>query len=206
MSAPTQTEQEVALLSIARFLESRALPYMVIGGMANAVWGVPRATLDVDVSVWAPPGPPEELLRAFAGPFRVLPKDPPRFVAETRVLPVETRDGVRVDVIFALLPFEEEAIQRAVVREVSGQPVRFCTAEDLVLLKIVSERPRDQEDVRQILARQAAHLDRDYLDPRVEELAFLLERPELADDYRRQLDGDSPSRGDRLLPDDDSGR
>ncbi len=185
MNASESSEQESALVSVARFLDANRLPYMIIGGMANAVWGVPRATLDVDVTVWAPPGPPAEVLHAFDGPFRVLPREPARFVAETRVLPLETPDGVRVDVIFGLLPFEEEAIRRAVVREVCGQAVRFCTAEDLVLLKIASTRPMDREDVRQILARQAEALDGEYLDPRVEELASLLERPELAEEYRQ---------------------
>lgn len=187
MIAGPATEQEAALLSIARFLDAQALPYMVIGGMANAVWGVPRATLHVDVTVWAPPGPPEAIIRSFDGPFRVLPEDPVQFVADTRVLPLETHEGVRVDVIFALLPFEEEAVRRAVARHLAGERVRFCTAEDLVLLKFASERPKDREDVRQILLRRATQLDRAYLDPRVEELAFLLERPELADEYRRLL-------------------
>jgi hypothetical protein len=35
------------------------------------------------------------------------------FVRDTRVLPVETEDGVRIDIIFGMLPFEEEAIRRA---------------------------------------------------------------------------------------------
>ena len=181
------TAQEAALVAIARFLDDHGLPYMVIGGMANALWGVPRATLDVDVTVWAPPGPPDATLALFDGPFRVRPADPRAFVRKTRVLPLETDDGVRIDVIFAMLPYEENAIRRAVVHTVSGYPARFCRAEDLVILKIISERQRDRDDVRAVLHRQRETLDRAYLDPRIAELAELLERPEIAEDYRRWL-------------------
>ncbi len=178
---------ESALVSVARFLDAQALPYMVIGGMANAIWGVPRATLDVDVTVWAPPGPPPDVLAAFDGPFQVRPAKPLEFVRDTRVLPVETLDGVRIDVIFGMLPFERDAISRAVTRTIQGSPVRFCTAEDLVLLKIMSERPRDLDDVRHVIREQIRDLDRDYLDPRVAELAVLLERPEIESGYVEML-------------------
>jgi len=38
--------QENTLVAVARLLDKHGLPYMVIGGMANAVWGVPRSTLE----------------------------------------------------------------------------------------------------------------------------------------------------------------
>jgi hypothetical protein len=41
------TSQEEALASLAQLLERHQLAYMVIGGLANAVWGEPRATLDI---------------------------------------------------------------------------------------------------------------------------------------------------------------
>ena len=36
-------------------LESRHLPYMIIGAMAVAIWGQPRATADVDFTVLTDP-------------------------------------------------------------------------------------------------------------------------------------------------------
>ena len=46
------TAQEDALAQLAALLEDTRVPYMVIGGLANIVWGEPRATLDIDVTVW----------------------------------------------------------------------------------------------------------------------------------------------------------
>ena len=116
-----------------------------------------------------------------------LPEDPPAFVRETRMLPLEAPSGVRIDVAFAMLPYEEEAIRRAVVREIGGARVRVCTPEDLVLYKIVSDRPRDLDDVRGILRRMGRELDRGYLDPRVERLAEATEESEVAERYSRLL-------------------
>jgi hypothetical protein len=92
-----------------------------------------------------------------------------------------------VDLIVAGLPYEESAIRRAVRVDVAGKDVRFCTAEDLVLHKIVSDRSRDRDDVEGIIGRQGKRLDRTYLDPLIDELARGLERPDLADFYRACL-------------------
>jgi hypothetical protein len=45
------TTQEQALVRLAQLLSEHGIPYMVIGGLANAVWGEPRTTLDIDVTV-----------------------------------------------------------------------------------------------------------------------------------------------------------
>jgi len=182
------TDQENALVEIARTLDGHRIPYMVIGGIANALWGVPRVTLDIDVTVWVEPRSPSDIIPLLSETFHVRPSDPEAFVEQTRVLPLTTSDGVAIDVIFGMLPFEEEAVHRAVTEVVSGQPVRFCTAEDLVIMKIISERPKDQDDVLAILKRRGGKLDRSYLDPRIEELANLLERPRIRSDYLRWLD------------------
>ena len=46
------TSLERALVRLALTLSANGIPYMIIGGMANAVWGEPRATLDIDATVW----------------------------------------------------------------------------------------------------------------------------------------------------------
>ena len=90
--------------------------------------------------------------------------------------------------IFALLPFELDAIARARTVEVRGSRVRFCTPEDLILHKIVSHRERDRGDVEGLIETRRADLDRDYLDPRIEELAQALDQPQILARYRRLID------------------
>ncbi len=171
--------QERTLAQLALRFADAQLPYMVIGGHANAVWGEPRATLDIDVLIWQPKPKAEEVLKHLKPQFSSRVRNPQPFVEETRVLPVVSEDGLAVDVIFGQLPFEEQAIDRASTVVVGGVSIRFATAEDLILLKIISTRERDLEDIRGVARSQKGKLDLVYLEPRVEELAVLLDRPEI---------------------------
>lgn len=181
------TQFEEALLAVAGTLEAWTVPYMVIGGVANLFWGVPRTTLDVDVTVWVEESEIPQLVQRLAQFFRLLPDGPIDFVTETRVLPMETKQGFRVDLIFGALPFEQTAIQRARLMPVAGRGIRVCSAEDLIIFKIVSDRARDREDVAGIIRTQGAELDRQYLDPLIEGLAADMGRPDVIDFYRRCL-------------------
>jgi hypothetical protein len=167
--------QEAALAELCSLLDEERLPYMLVGGQANAIWGEPRATLDIDVTLWADDRP--DAVGILSKRFRALVDDPAGFVRDTRVLPLESAGGVRIDVIFGLLPFEEDAIRRARPVRVGGRDVRVCAPEDLILMKIISDRPRDLADARGIASRRFPELDLAYLEPRVRELAELLERP-----------------------------
>ena len=98
---------------------------------------------------------------------------------ETGVLPLIAGDGTPIDLIFARLPYDETAISRAVAVGFEGINVMVCTAEDLIIHKVISERAIDREDVKGIIATRGASLDRNYLDPNVRELSVFLDRPEI---------------------------
>jgi hypothetical protein len=177
------TAQQQALSDLCRALEETGVPYMLVGGQANAVWGEPRATLDIDVTVWAEGR--TDVVSFLLSRFRVLVDDAQSFVRQTRVLPLESAAGVRLDVIFGMLPFEEEAVRRARPIRIEGTEVRVCTPEDLILMKVISERERDIADARGVAIRRMTELDLDYLEPRIDELASLLERPEVRERWNR---------------------
>lgn len=135
------TSPEHALAAVVRLLEAEGIPYMLIGGMANAVWGEPRATVAIDITVWVAEDDVPGTVAALTAALPAVVPDPAAFVGQTRVLPLRTADGVRVDLIFGMLPFEEEAIRRAVPTTIAETAVRVCTPEDLILHKIISQRP-----------------------------------------------------------------
>lgn len=177
---------ERALAAVHDALVELSVPYMVIGGLANAIWGVARATLDVDLTVWVEEPGLDATVAELSRRFACAVAEPIGFVRSTRVLPLSV-EGTKVDVVFGQLPYEREAIARAVARDVLGRPVRFCTAEDLILHKIISDRPRDLEDVRGVLRVQKGKLDLSYLEPRLRELAMFLERPSIWDEVAHWL-------------------
>lgn len=168
---------ERALSDLSGVFERENVPYMIIGGLANAIWGHPRATLDIDVTIWVADDMIKKIISMIENKYVALVEAPSDFVSKTRVLPVKNEEGLRIDIIFGVLPYEKDAIERAVEKKVGDTLIKFCSAEDLILLKIISERPKDLEDVRGILRVQKFDLDFKYLEPRIEELANLLENP-----------------------------
>ena len=174
-------------MDVTGHLESHGISYMVIGGFANLKWGRPRLTEDVDLKVEVPESTWPSFVEGLAPRFTLLPPDPLAFLRQMHVIPILTPAGVRADLVVASLPYEHAAIGRAVTIPIGNRPVRICTAEDLILHKIISERPRDRDDVEGVIIRQSSSLDRGYLDPKVQELAAGLERPEIADYYRTCL-------------------
>jgi predicted nucleotidyltransferase len=144
----------------ASALERHGVPYMVIGGQAVLLYGSPRLTKDIDITVGVGvDGLALVLNAAREAGLEVIPEDHEDFVNRTFVLPVrDVETGIRVDVIFSYTPYESQAIERAKNVELSGTSVKFASLEDLVIHKVFSGRPRDIEDVKAILIKNA---DRD---------------------------------------------
>jgi hypothetical protein len=144
--------------------------------------------------VLIPPDAIDHFIDSVAREYAILVKDAAGFVRDTRVLPALSRSGVRIDLIFGLLRFEEEAVRRAASVEIAGRAVRVCTPEDLILMKIISERGRDLDDARNIVRRRLPTLDLEYLEPRIAEMSASLENGEIAARWQRwkdkPLDGD----------------
>jgi len=161
---------------------------MIIGGISNMYWGRARLTQDLDLTIMCKEEKIPDFIEKLGKEFKLLPDNPLAFLQKTRVLPALTGNGIRLDLIFSRLPYEEKAIRRAKTVKFGKISVVVCTAEDLIIHKIISERSLDLEDVRWIIKQQHVRLDRDYLDPLVKELSHLLERPEIWQFYLNSLD------------------
>jgi len=172
---------ERALTNLAQFLEDQKIPYMVIGGLANIIWGEPRATIDIDVTIWIIKEDIENTISVFEEKYKTRIPDPAAFVRDTNVLPLESTEGVYIDIIFGSLPYEEDAINRAIEVNILKRPVLFCSPEDLILHKIISDRDTDLTDVRGVILRQIKNLDLEYIEPRIQELANELARTKIWD-------------------------
>ncbi len=142
------------LATLAEELNRANLRYMVIGGQAVLFHGEPRLTNDIDITVAAGLEQLESVLQVAIGSNLEPLVNPEEFTPRTMVLPCLHREsGIRVDFILSFSPYEREAIERAIEVEIGSSVVRFATAEDLVVHKVLAGRARDLEDVRSILLK-----------------------------------------------------
>ncbi len=152
------------LKRIARGLNQASIPYMVIGGQAVLIYGEPRLTRDIDVTLGIGVSELARFKKVLpAMDLKVLVKKVEEFVARTMVLPTKDRESdIRVDFIFSFSPYERQAIERARSVKIGGTQVKFASLEDVVIHKVISGRPRDLEDIQSILVKNPKY-DSDYI-------------------------------------------
>lgn len=138
---------------------------MVIGGQAVLLYGEPRLTKDIDITLGVGAERVTDVMAVTQRlGLKLLVDDAEAFVRDTMVLPVaEEATGIRVDFIFSFSPYEREAIARGKMVRFGDTHVCFASLEDLVIHKIIAGRPRDIEDVRAILLKNP-HYDRIYIE------------------------------------------
>jgi len=174
MSEPTHSDEEQlakAADAVVRCLERADIPYAVVGGLALGIWGQPRSTYDVDVIVATAESEIDQLCAALT--------DQPEFVLDPSVCPMPRTTLVRVhlldkrkspveltliDVLVFGNAFSQSVVDRRVLMDFEGRDYYFCSAEDLIVMKLLANRPQDILDVSAVLKRRGDRLDRVYID------------------------------------------
>lgn len=146
---------EELLSRLGEALKNHHIPYMIIGGQAVLLYGEPRLTRDIDITLGVNIDRLEDIVKIVKMiPLKFLPSDVYGFVKSTMVLPTIHEDtGIRVDFIFSFSPYEQQAISHSRKISILGKEVSFATPEDVIIHKIFAGRPRDLEDVRTILLK-----------------------------------------------------
>jgi hypothetical protein len=154
---------EHLLETTAKALEHARLPYMVIGGQAVLLYGEPRLTKDIDITLGAGLDRLQDVLAAVRQIGLSVLVEPEQFTRQTMVLPCShPASGIRVDFIFSFSPYEQQAIARSKSVAIGDAQVRFASVEDLIIHKIIAGRARDLEDVKSVLLKNPG-VDAEYV-------------------------------------------
>ncbi len=184
-----------AAAEILAFLDSRGRQACVIGGVAVARWGEPRTTQDVDLTVRTEFGTEEAVLEDLLSRFPSRIAEPRRFAVQNRIVLLTLSGGINADVSFASFPFELEAVERSSLWSISSELVlRTCSAEDLIVYKLVAARPGDIQDVIRVVQRQGLRLDIERIRYWGGQFAELKEDPDLLRPFEDALQRLSPRR------------
>ena len=143
------------LKKVARQLKNASIPYMVIGGQAVLLYGEPRLTRDIDITMGIGADGLDRVKKIIliVG-LKILVEKEREFVERNMVLPtIDKKSGIRVDFIFSFSSYERQAIERAKNIKLGRSLVRFASLEDVVIHKVIARRARDIEDVKSILLK-----------------------------------------------------
>jgi hypothetical protein len=148
---------------VAEALELAGFDYAIGGALALAYWGVPRATVDVDVGVAAEPMQLPELFSALKRAGCEIDEQRAQEAAMRGDFGCRAR-GVRVDIFLPVLPLARSALERRVQVPFGERALFIVTAEDAALFKLLFGRTKDFADLERLLAVQGERLDFAYLD------------------------------------------
>ena len=156
---------EKLIRKIAERLDADKIPYMVIGGQAVLVYGRPRLTRDIDITLGIDADDFALVEKACKKlKLKMLPEKPEDFAKETRVLPAEQqKSGIRVDFVFSFSEYERQSLKRAKRVNINNYPVKFASCEDVIIHKMVAGRAIDEEDVKSILIKNKDSIDLKYV-------------------------------------------
>ena len=175
-----------ALADLQSRLAAAGIASAAIGGIAVSVWARPRTTADVDVKILLDRDAAQHLLDILQPDYVSLQPKPLQSLRRHGVLFVKNKDGIRIDLQLADVNFDQSAVERARSIELEpGLMAQICTAEDLIIYKMISTRPQDQIDVENIIRRQGSALDDGYVRKWLQLLEQALDDSTLITNYRR---------------------
>jgi hypothetical protein len=162
------------------FLDSKSWKNCLIGGLVLQRWGEPRLTKDVDMTVLTGFGREEDLIDLLLARFEGRRKDTREFALYNRVLLLQSKDGIGIDVALGGLEFEERVMERASGFDfLPDCRLRTCSAEDFLVMKAFANRDRDWLDVETVLIRQDNQVNWKQVLMELKPLAELNDTPEI---------------------------
>lgn len=180
---------ETLIKKIARNLDKENIPYMIIGGQAVLVYGRPRLTRDIDITLGVDTDKfklIEQICKNLK--LRCPVTNPEEFTQTTKVFPVEEPESkIRADFIFSFTPYEAQALKRTKQIDIDNYKVKFASCEDVIIHKMVAGRAIDEEDIKSILTKNGKTIDLDYIRKWLLEFAKIEEYSNILDRFSTLL-------------------
>jgi hypothetical protein len=169
-----------ALRALRKALDAQKIPSAIIGGIAINANGIARFTEDVDATI---PGADLDLTALIKrlGAHGIAPRhrDAMKFARRSQVLLLTHKaSGVDLDVSLAWIGFELEAIRRARELTFGSARIRVARPEDLLIYKLIANRPQDLWDAERLLLLFRDKIDLDRVRRVLRELSEHLDGPD----------------------------
>ncbi|HEY0481818.1 MAG TPA: nucleotidyl transferase AbiEii/AbiGii toxin family protein [Kofleriaceae bacterium] len=178
-----------ALVAFADVAEKLGLRWYVFGAQAVNLHGFPRATADLDLTIDLAELPPRALIAKLekAGFSARFSDD--EFIAATRVIPMVHRaTKLPIDLVIAGPGLEQRFLDEVQLHPIGNRRVPVLSPENLIVTKLLAARPKDLEDVRELLASRGSSLHHDQIGELLALLEQALDQSDLTPLYQRLRD------------------
>ena len=161
LNLPPNTLPVKLIAAAAPVLEKWCPAWFLFGAQAVVIWGHPRQTADVDITVQLRPEDAVAFWRDMeAAGFRLRVSEPETFLSRTRVIPfLHVDTGIPLDIVLAGPGLESLFFDRAVLVNAGGLEIPVASAEDIIIMKVLAGRPKDAADTHTILLQRMQTLD-----------------------------------------------
>lgn len=153
----------------ATLFDRLGIPYAIMGGWAVRLYGLPRPTYDIDVTISldreALPSlyreaeamgvtVPDQFLSGWIDSVADMPLVKFRLCVEAR--------GIDIDIFLAESDYQRSVLDRRRLHDLDGMAIAFVSPEDLILLKLIASRPRDLGDIEDVMLA-TSDIDESYM-------------------------------------------
>lgn len=164
---PEQREHEPSwdekVLGLRDVLDRRQLPYAFGGAIALNYHREPRSTLDIDINVFVSPEEGDAVLEALGDLYELQGQE--RAASDLR------RDGQArtlwgatfIDLFLANTDFHASMASRIEQQPFGDAEIPVLSIEDLLVCKVLFDRPKDWVDIDAVAATRTGQLDEEYM-------------------------------------------
>jgi hypothetical protein len=173
-----------SVIEFQDILENADISCMAIGGIAVSVWGEPRLTRDIDMKVLIHRNDCARLVELLEA-YTPLNEEPDKAFRRHGLAFFRDPNGIRINIMLADTVFDEIAIERKTeVSLTTGEKIKVCSTEDLIINKMLSTRIKDRADIESIIQKQGDHLDDGYIEDWLEQFEESLSDSTLLQEFR----------------------
>ena len=179
---------DVVVSRMVSALQRLQIEFMLVGSLSVNAYATPRSTKDADIELLLSDGDLVRLQGEIDAEFEMSRQLEFELVTGSlRNICRHRKTDFEIE-LFRLSddPHHQKRFQRRVTIHLSifDQPVSIPTVEDVIIEKLRWNRPKDQVDVRNLIALHGEQLDRTYLDSWLKEhqTADLFEQLSCIDD------------------------
>ena len=147
------------IIGLALAFEKAHVPYAMAGAIGLVYWAEPRGTIDIDFNVFIAAEEAKTLFPALHElGVRLDDAEAERQVLATGQIRLDW-SGVPLGLFFSYDHFHDSVRSRVRIVDFLGHSFPVISAEDLVVFKVLFNRPRDWADIEQVLATRAPDFD-----------------------------------------------